>query len=56
MKLEEAEVGRKVIYTPFPGGEVEEGIITSFNHKNIFVRYGNDQHSKATSPEDISYI
>ena len=34
------DIGRKVIYTGnrYPGGELEEGVITSFNSHIVFVR------------------
>lgn len=53
------EIGRKVVYTPFIGCDPElreEGVITDYNDKFVFVRYGNDVNSKATSPEDIEYL
>lgn len=52
------DVGRKVVYTGnrYPGGELEEGVITSFNGHSIFVRYGRDTHSKGTSPEDLEWV
>ena len=59
MKLEEAETGRAVIYTPYkdcPLDALEEGIITSKNDKYVFVRYGRNYHSKATRPEDLEYV
>lgn len=59
MKLSEAQEGRKVVYTPFKECDPknkEEGVITSFNDKFIFVRYGSDYGSKATRLEDLEYI
>lgn len=61
MTLEEARsnIGKKVIYTPFKDcsyKDKEEGIITSVNKVNVFVRYGSDVNSKATNPEDLSFI
>lgn len=52
MKLEEAELDRKVIFTPTK----EEGVITSKNDIYVFVRYGNSTYGIATRPEDLSYI
>ena len=51
------DIGRAVIYTGnrYPGGTVEEGVITSFNATSVFVRYGADKHSKATSREDLEW-
>lgn len=34
---------------------MEEGVITSFNDAVIFVRYRGDNHSKATSREDLEW-
>ena len=59
MKIDEAEVNRKVVYTPFKGCDPklkEEGVITSKNDKFVFVRYESDVNSKATSPCDICYL
>ncbi len=53
----DADVGRTVVYTgnTYPGGKLEEGIITSFNNTVVFVRYGADYISKATSPTDLEW-
>lgn len=60
MTLNEASkgIGRKVIYTPFDGclfGDLEYGVITSVNSKNVFVRYGTDVNSKSTDPNDLKF-
>lgn len=34
----------------------EDGMITSVNDTYVFVRYAGDQHSKATSPEDLELL
>jgi len=37
------DIGRKVIYTPpgdYPGKRSEEGVISSFNERYVFVRFG----------------
>lgn len=54
----QADVGRKVIYTGnrYPGGQPEEGVITSFNAHTVFVRYGSDAHSKGTNREDLEWL
>lgn len=56
MTIEEASkhVGDCVVYTD-GCGLLEDGVITSVNHKNVFVRYGSDIGSKATSPEDLKF-
>ena len=48
------DIGRKVIYHLNPA-MFEVGVITSFNDKYVFVRYGADIHSKATRREDLEY-
>ncbi len=56
MKLEDAQIGMKVIYTPHKGckpEQLEEGVVTSKNDKFVFVRYGAEYCSKATYPDDI---
>jgi hypothetical protein len=51
------DIGRAVIYTGnrYPGGELEEGVITSFNDHTVFVRYGADKHSKGTLRTDLEW-
>lgn len=52
------DIGRLVIYTgnKYPGGELEQGTITSFNEHVVFVRYRNDNISKATSRTDLEWL
>ena len=54
MTIEEARshIGALVAYTP-QHGDGETGMITSVTDDQVFVRYGRDQHSKATRPEDL---
>jgi hypothetical protein len=54
----EHDIGRAVVYTGrrYPGGALEEGVITSFNDYRVFVRYGADKHSKATSRADLEWV
>jgi hypothetical protein len=54
----EQDIGRAVVYTGnrYPGGKLEEGVITSFNDYRVFVRYGADLHSKATSRADLDWM
>lgn len=53
-----ADIGRKVVYTGnrYPGGKLEEGVITAFNSTAVFVRYGADAGSKATSRQDLEWL
>ena len=52
------DIGRKVFYTGnrYPGGKIQEGVITGFNSLVVFVRYGTDSLSKGTSREDLEWI
>lgn len=54
----EKDVGRAVVYTGnrYPGGQLEEGIITSFNSYCVFVRYGAAKHSKGTDRRDLEWV
>jgi hypothetical protein len=57
MTLAEARdlVGAKVVYQAWPGQPLEEGVITSVNDHWVFVRYGADFTSKATSASELAY-
>lgn len=55
----EKDVGRAVVYTGNYGGPREDGVITSFNDKYVFVRYKTQhpsQNGKATSREDLEWL
>jgi hypothetical protein len=54
----EDDIGRAVVYTGnrYPGGKLEEGVITSFGRRSVFVRYGADKHSKATARADLEWV
>ena len=54
-KLSEEDIKRKVIYTDGTG-DIEEGHITSFNKKFVFVDYGKScGRGIATSPNDLKF-
>lgn len=53
MTLEEARsnIGESVVYSVYyldGAKKSEPGVITSVSEHFVFVRYGNDKHSKAT--------
>ena len=50
------DVGRSVVYTPYPGARAEDGVITSVNDDYVFVRYTGDQNAKATRYEDLQWL
>lgn len=54
----EADIGRGVVYMP-GFGVAEDGAITSFNDKFVFVRYQKQHPSangQATSREDLHWL
>lgn len=55
MKMSKVVEGRKVLYTDKKKGKKEEGVITSFNDKYVFVDFGT-KHSQAVKPEQIEYL
>ena len=54
----EEDIGRAVVYTGnrYPGGKLEEGVITSFNRYTVFVRYGAEKNSKGTARADLEWV
>lgn len=58
MTLDEAveHIGRAVVYQSHDEAPVEQGYVTSVNHRYVFVRYGSDGQSKATRPEDLRWM
>lgn len=47
-------IGHAVVYMPAGRRDlIERGVITSVNRTFVFVRYGDDQTSKATPPERL---
>jgi|SaaInlStandDraft_3_1057020.scaffolds.fasta_scaffold677915_1 hypothetical protein len=52
--LNEKDIGRQVVYSTY--NEKEEGHITSFNDKFIFVDYGSScGRGIATDPQDLDF-
>lgn len=51
----EQDIGRVVLYQSGHPDDKDRGVITSFNERVVFVRYGNKQHSEATNPRDLSW-
>ena len=51
------DIGRAVVYTGnrYPGGKLEDGVITSFNDHSVFVCYRDSNTSKATSRADLEW-
>lgn len=49
-----ADIGRKVLYR-LGHGEAEEGVITSFNERLVFVRFGELTHSMAAFRDELEW-
>ena len=54
-KLTLADVGRAVVYSPRGGGRREDGEISSWNERYVFVRYRGG-FTASTSPEDLDFL
>lgn len=52
----EGDLGRRVIYRPrHTTAWWEEGVVTSFNERYVFVRYGTQTTSMATLCEELEW-
>ena len=51
----EKDIGRIVLYQGWHPDDTDRGAITSFNEHYVFVRYRNEQHSQATSRDDLTW-
>ena len=50
-------IGRKVVYRPHEAAPPEEGVIVRADGDSwVFVRYGTDQHAKATHHCHLEFI
>lgn len=55
MTLDEARSRTGDAVTYRAPGVTDYGVITSVNNRFVFVRYGADKHSKATSPTALAF-
>lgn len=61
MKIKDVKfehIGRGVVYRSAPDFKPEQGIITSFNEKNIFVSFGARTmgRGEACNPGDLEWL
>lgn len=54
--LKPEDVGRLVVYRTAPDFKPQQGRITSWNSKWIFVDYTNVSRGNATSPKDLEFV
>lgn len=55
-KLSESDKGRGVVYTHNNGATSEDGTITSWNDRYIFVCYDHTGRGQATPPEKLEFL
>ena len=54
--LRDEDIGRSVLYRPLHAPhKPERGVITGFNSFGVFVRYGDEKHSKSTDRRDLEW-
>ena len=56
IKPTQTDIGRKVVYAKNDQyRDTEYGVITGFNDRVVWVRYGTNQTSAATDPADLEF-
>ena len=51
----QSDIGRKVIYRVHCTAKAEEGVITRFNEKYVFVRFGKEEESAVTTRDQLEW-
>jgi hypothetical protein len=51
----QSDIGREVIYRVHSNAEAEEGVITRFNEKYVFVRFGKEEESAVTTRDQLEW-
>lgn len=51
IKVSEKDIGKKVVYIALAKRDI--GVITSFNDKLVFVKYGDKKTSEGTHPDNL---
>jgi hypothetical protein len=51
----QSDIGREVIYRVHSNAEAEEGVITRFNEKYVFVRFGKEEKSVVTTRDQLEW-
>ena len=55
IKPKQSDIGRKVIYLVHCNAKAEEGVITRFNEKYVFVRFGKEEESAVTTQDQLEW-
>ena len=56
LKPKQSDIGRKVIYRVHSNAKAEEGVITRFNEKYVFVRFGKEEKSVVTMRDQLEWV
>ena len=51
----QSDIGREVIYRVHSNAEAEEGVITRFNEKYVFVCFGKEEKSVVTTRDQLEW-
>ena len=54
-KLTKNDIGKKVVYLS-ANSPAEEGVISTWNNRFIYVTYGDDKHSQGTYPDHLDWV
>ena len=52
----QSDIGRKVIYRAQSNARAEEGVITRFNKKYVFVRFSQEEESAVTTRGELEWM
>jgi hypothetical protein len=52
---DQSDIGRKVIWCVHGNAQVKEGVITRFNEKYVFVRFGKEEKSAVTTRDELEW-
>ena len=51
----QSDIGREMIYRVHSNAEAEKGVITRFNEKYVFVRFGKEETSVVTTRDQLEW-
>jgi hypothetical protein len=55
LEPKQSDIGREVIYRVHSNAKAEEGVITRFNEKYVFVRFGEEEKSVVTTRDQLEW-
>jgi len=54
--LKPEDIGRAVVYEPYPGAKLEDGTIKAWNDSFVFVVYDHTMRGIATPPNKLQFL